>query len=396
MLKNSALNTIGNVAFFGFQWLITIIVANVLGLEDAGIYSLSISYANMFVYFANYGMRNYQLSDSNNEYSQNDYLSTRIVLITVSTIAFIIMLFSSDMNSYTRMCCVAYYIFQIGTVLFEHILAVFQKADQYKPICVSYFIKGILPFIGFCVFCVLTKDLMTSIFVMAVLYFLSFFYDSRKLNSDRFQFSVNKTKSLLIRCFPLMILSIIATVFLYLARNSIQSSYGSTVLGGYSTITMVVTVVSVFVGAIFSTFIVHFATMKDQRQVLRGYLKLLGLFVLVSIAIIVICHLFLPTAFHLIYGAKVEDYLYLSNTAVILSLVMTFNSLNQTILIAQKKNKPILYANIVGFIVYVFIYQSLLVRFGLIGCNFGLIIAYLIISLLEMIVIFMQKQTLQC
>lgn len=381
----------GNVVYFAFQWLITIVVANLLGLENAGIYSLSISYANMFVFFANYGIRNYQLSDSNNEFSQNDYLSTRIILIVVSTVAFAVILLITDMNSYTRLCCIAYYLFQIGTVLFEHILALFQKEDKYKPICISYFIKGILPFAGFCISCVITKDLVTSISIMAILYFISFFYDSKKLNSDKFYFSTDNTKILLTRCFPLMILSVIATLFLYLARSSIQSYYGSIVLGGYSTITMVVTVVSVFVGGIFSTFIVHFATMNDHRQVVKGYLKLLGLLLIVAVAIMIMSHIYLPSVFYLLYGTKVEDYLYLSDTAVILSLIMTFSSLNQTILIAQKKNKSILYANIAGFIVYMLIYNILVNEFGLLGYNYSLIIAYLMISLLEMIAVLIQR-----
>lgn len=387
MLKDSFLNTLGNVIFYGFQWLITIVIANVLGLEDAGVYSLSVSFANMFAFIANYGIRSYQLSDSKNEFSQNDYLSTRIVLIAVSSFVFLIAIVLSSMETYTKMCAISYFVFQICTVVYEHFMAILQKDNSYKTIFISFSLKGLLPFTAFCISAIYTKNLLLSTILMTLVYMATLFYDARMTNCEKFKFRKSKMLLIIKKCFPLMALSVISTCLIYLTKNEIHNNYNSIMLGGYTSITMIVTVISTFIPALFSTFIFHFSEKYDYYSLKNGYRKMLILCLITSAFTMMICHFILPLLYTLMYGEKIREYLYLTDTAALLAIIMVFISLNQTIMISRKDNKYILGIYLFAFSLFLLIYKNAIEVYGLLGANYGLIVVYAVIFLSETIFI---------
>ena len=59
-----AWNSIGSIFYLGCQWLMTVVVVWIAGLETAGILSLAMSVSNIWYSFAVYGMRNFQVSDT--------------------------------------------------------------------------------------------------------------------------------------------------------------------------------------------------------------------------------------------------------------------------------------------------------------------------------------------
>ena len=69
-------NTIGTFFYFFCQWLTTILVVRISGYEDAGILSIVISFTNIFYFIALFGVRNFQVTDINHEFTDRDYLNS--------------------------------------------------------------------------------------------------------------------------------------------------------------------------------------------------------------------------------------------------------------------------------------------------------------------------------
>ena len=72
-------NSIGIGFYTTCQWLITILIVRIAGFESAGIYSVAISFTNIFFVLSSFGVKAYQVSDINKKFDDNIYLSSRVI-----------------------------------------------------------------------------------------------------------------------------------------------------------------------------------------------------------------------------------------------------------------------------------------------------------------------------
>ncbi len=80
-------NTVG-VGLWGCVFpLLTIVVTQLSGTEQAGMFSLAFVTALLLMFVGNYGVRNFQASDLDEEYSFNDYQANRILTCIIMLIA---------------------------------------------------------------------------------------------------------------------------------------------------------------------------------------------------------------------------------------------------------------------------------------------------------------------
>ena len=63
-------NSVGSIFYLGCQWLITVLVVRLSGVDEAGVLSLAMSVCNIWYCLSVYGMRNFQISDTENKYQQ--------------------------------------------------------------------------------------------------------------------------------------------------------------------------------------------------------------------------------------------------------------------------------------------------------------------------------------
>ena len=82
-------NTASGVINAGQSAIILILISYFLTKIDAGIYTIAIAIGNIVSVFSKYGMRNYQVTDIEEKYNFNQYLSCRIITIFI-TLFFVI------------------------------------------------------------------------------------------------------------------------------------------------------------------------------------------------------------------------------------------------------------------------------------------------------------------
>ena len=92
-------NFIGNLFYMATQWILTILVVRLAGYSVSGEFALAISVTNIFYAVAVYGMRNYQVSDIESQFSDLYYILSRVV---TNVFAVILCMLFCRLNSYSR------------------------------------------------------------------------------------------------------------------------------------------------------------------------------------------------------------------------------------------------------------------------------------------------------
>lgn len=86
-----------------FQSVIMLMVlTRVLGLADAGIFTLAYANANLFLTIGKYGMRNFQVSDVNGQFTFYEYLMSRIFTVSLMiAVSIVFVVYVGNKNGYS-------------------------------------------------------------------------------------------------------------------------------------------------------------------------------------------------------------------------------------------------------------------------------------------------------
>ena len=82
--KSIIWNSAGSMVYLITQWLISVLVVRLSGVETAGILTLAMSVNNVFYSIAMQGIRNYQVSDMKEKYTSGIYVSSRLIICILS------------------------------------------------------------------------------------------------------------------------------------------------------------------------------------------------------------------------------------------------------------------------------------------------------------------------
>ncbi|WP_289647385.1 hypothetical protein, partial [uncultured Dubosiella sp.] len=238
--------------------------------------------------------------------------------------------------------------------------------------------------------------------IQALLYFLFIaLYDGnqiKKLVSD-FEVKTSQYKKMLIPCVPLMIYGLIVPYLNFLSRYVVELKFGTEILGYYSSITMVFTVMSTLMGSIFVTVLPKIAYLYQtgnykelNKFILLANLGIVG-FGVVCVGLGIVLGNFV---FSILFGKQILDYIYLLTPTIIASIILSLVSLTSSIMISFRKNHLMLMINIIGVVLCTLSISLIVDSFGLVGALYALIISLLIVytslwGVIE-IIIFRQKK----
>lgn len=390
--KNSLLNTIGTFIYFFCQWLTTVVVVRITGFSDAGILSLAITFTNVFYFISLFGVRNYQLSDVNNEFSTSNYSFVRLLALLGSLIAFIVILIFIRFDFYTKLCCLAYMIFKMLESITDLFFTIFQKENKFKIILISYTAKGIISILAFAAALYITKNLLITIIVMGFVYLLVIsFYDFILLNRIvKISFNKNGTKRIFVLCIPLVLFSLIMPYMNFITRYLVERLYTKEILGYYSSISLVVVVVSTLAGCIWLVIIPYLSKAfinKKFKELRLLLVKILLGFLILGIVSISACWLLGDFFLSLIFGNDILKYSDLLIPVVITSLALALCMFLSTVLISFKKNKAVLYCNIMGALVCSVFAYPLIKEYNVYGANMSMLFSITIQIILLLVIL---------
>ena len=380
MVREMLLNTWATFVYFFSQWLLTIIITRFSGYEDSGIFTLAVSFANIFGYIGKFGVRSAQVGDVSYRYSDAQYFTARVLTSAASLVPFVIALLFCGYHPELRACCIAMMCYKLLEGFDDMIIGSLQRRHRYEWIAVSYTLKAVLTLAAFTGLILAGVPLVLCICAMALAYLLVIlFYDAVRVKKlDFFHWSVKELKTLLWQCLPLMAMTILDALLVYLPRNSVEQIYGSEELGYYGSVSIVVVVLSTLAGAVWGSVltryseIIHSRNWKAFRNLTITIALVLAVF---SAAVFVVGYLIGPFFFEILYGEGILSHMDLLVPVLLNALLLLINSFFVCIFVPFGRRGVLMATDAAAVAVCILCTTGLTEQWGSVGASISLMIA---------------------
>ena len=343
-------NTAGSIFYYFCQWLMTAFVVRISGVDAAGILALCISAGNVFVAIANFGMHNFQASDTRNAYSFDSYLSSRCVSGGLALASSILYVLLSGFSAEKGAAIVLFFLYRYSESVEDVYYAAFQKSWRVDIAGKSMLLRGLLSIGLFTAVLAASDNLALTIFVMGLCCMAAvFLYDGRKGRIYRTGRAEKKeVKALLKECLPLAFYYLLNTFVPMAPRLLMDPVLGSYKLGVYGSIATPTAVIQMIAIYAFNPFITLFAEEMDRgdlsgfrRTLARCLLWLFGISAAAAAAGLLIGRWGLA----ILYGEEIASYSRLLTPLILVASLMAFAWLLGGVLIAIRSFRWLLLSN---------------------------------------------------
>lgn len=247
MTTNIIWNTIGNVIYLFSQWILTIVIAQMTGYEQLGIYSLAMSISNVGFTVAVWGIRNYQVSDVKHQYSDSEYWNTRILTCIIAFLGVIVFAFICDYSGEQQIAIALYMLFRIGEALIDVFHGIFQQRERMDVVGKSFILRATINFLVFVAVLYATSNIIWAIAGIAASTFIVMaVWDCgriRDMGIHLVQSRLKPIKALMWECMPLAVQQTLFNVYATIPRFFLEKIHGEVILGIYSSITTPVVII---------------------------------------------------------------------------------------------------------------------------------------------------------
>lgn len=395
-------NTLGNFVYCICLWVITILTKRLDSYGAVGYLSLAMTTSSTFSTIALFGVRRFQVSDVKGEYTDAEYLGSRVITIILGSVLCIIYAFGSS-STYQMLCINAFMLIRIAESAADVLHGIDQKYNRYDLIGKSFLLRGIGTVLFFVVGFILSKDILISVLCAGIINLVVVgLFDARRTGSlQKLSFTIldKNVISLLKKCLPIVITMFLLSTIPLLPKSSLQTMLGNDILGIYSSIASPTLVVQVFASYVFDPLVPKISVLfleKRYDAFLKVFHKILLFFVGFAIFIYVgaiVCGRF---GLSLLYGSDILDYYNMFMPLVWCTILTAYIWIMESIVTAIRKLAPMLVAMILGFALCWIFNQNFINWFGANGASyiqmlcFGIVLVILI--LVTEITVYRQKK----
>ena len=390
--ENTLWYTMGTLCSSATSFLLMIYVTRILGVDEAGVFSISYSVGQLMLSIGWFGTRQFQVSDVNEEFKFSDYLSLKLLTSIVMIVGCIIYSFFLHFNTYKLIVTFLYCLFLICDVFADLFSARFQQVDKLFLSGISYVIRILGYNFVILISLLCFKNLIFSI-ILAMLYSMLelILFDVqliKKISSVNVQFRIEKIISLIKNCFPLFISSFLTTFIVNVPKNAIELNFDSSIQTYYNIIFMPSYIINLFCMFIFVPLYTSIANTwlnSTKDKFINIVVKLFIFDILLSIFVFVGCYFLGIPLLELVYGVELQS---VKSSFLILIIAGCFTSMNSIlsyIFTVVRKQKFMIYIYVVAMIVAQVMVQALTVKYGIFGASLDYLIGIASITIMFII-----------
>lgn len=207
-------NTVGVGAWGMVFPILTVVVTQLVGVEQAGMFSLAFVTGTLLMILANYGVRTYQISDVTEEHSFSDYQINRWItcafMVLVGAVYCMVRGYESQMFTIS----LGVYLYKMVDGLADVYEGRLQQVDKLYLSGVSQAFRSVVVLVAFSLCLLITRNLAVSCVVMAIAAFATFVvltFPLAMFETPRSKrWNLGSIVELFKQCFPLFI-----ALFLY-------------------------------------------------------------------------------------------------------------------------------------------------------------------------------------
>ena len=259
-----------------FQSVIMLMVlTRVLGLVEAGIFTIAYANANLFLNIGKYGMRFFQVSDVRKEFNFNEYKMSRIIsCIAMVIVSIIYVLYTAQHNNYSTekiqiliwMC-----LFKVVDAVEDVYHGHFQREDRLDIASKCLTIRMIITILVFGIALIIFKDLLLSLIIATILTTILLIVFT-KWTFGIFEISKNKINwknviFLLKLCFPLFAGAFLSFYIGNAPKYAIDATLTDELQACYGFIAMPVFVIGLLNNFIFNPMLYQMSVLWKERKI---------------------------------------------------------------------------------------------------------------------------------
>ena len=382
--KNVIWNTAGTMIYCAAQWAITIIVVHMASYEAAGYLSLAMTTSSTFSVICLFGMRDFQISDVRGEFTPHIYVGSRILTCLAAFLICAIVAAIGN-SGYQALCIVGFMLIRVAEGLVDVLYGEDQKLDRYDLIGKSFILRGIGLVLSFVTGMLMTKDLLSSIILMAASSLLiAVFFDCRitmTLEKIRPVLWNQEVRKLLLHCAPIVVYSFLLSAQNLTAKSVLQQVEGTTILGIYSSMASPTLVVQVFATVVFSPFLPRLSKMIEENNMasFRKAMRKVYLFY-VCLAIVVQCGAMIlgRWGLKLLFGKSILAYYNAFYPIVWCTILLGCVYTMGAILVALRKIRFLCFGMIADYIICLLLAQPFIQRYEMNGASIVQIVCFML------------------
>ena len=403
MKKNIAWNTIGSIYYSFCQWLMTVIIVYLTA--DYGIIGnlgLAMTITNSFTTISSFGMRSFQISDTNHQFSDSEYIASRRITALAAFVLCGVYVAAIGSNIQEATCIMSYMILRLIESTEDVYQGVLQINWRYDIIGKSYIIRGTLQILFFTLGFYFSKDLVIT-FILMILSNIPvlLLYDERNVKRIAKTITIIWSKNIIKLfqvCSVLVLYNFMSNSLATVVRVSIKKYMGREALGIYSTVASPTVIVQLLASVVFSPFLPLSAKAYNSgnKKLFSQYIKKITLCIFVGFfAVNIATILFGEWGLQLLYNSDIA-----SHDELLLPLVWcTFFAaavwLYAGTLISIRAIKPLICGMTVAFTTNYILGEILVKNLGMNGASYAQVISEVLLMIYLFIVVWIKKNRMK-
>ncbi len=404
-LKSSFLwNSIWGLLNAGQSVIILMVLARTNGAYDAGIFSIAYATACLCLTVGNYGMRSFQATDINSQFSFNTYLSSRIItsllMIVVSVLycgyGFFFLNYDFNKLAVIMMICLIKLIDAIEDVYY----GMYQSKNRLDIGAKGATIRQLFTLIILCAMLVFTSDLLISstvTFVLSLILALYFIMITVKhFKPSKFQFEFSTSLTLLKTTFGVFISAFLALYIVNAPKYSIDAMLSQELQAYYTYIAMPVFVVGLLNNFLYQPILVHLADMWNKGEIkkftARIFRQILIISALTFVTIVGAYFLGIPVL-SVLYSADLSEYKIHLLILLLGGGFLAVSGFITVVITIIRKQKDLIIGYISASVIALLLSQFLVSNYAITGAVLAYTISIFLLTLVFIILLMYRLKT---
>lgn len=378
-------NSVSLVYYLACQWIITVLVTRLAGYHAAGNFSIAMACTGAFFSLAQFGVRQFQVSDIKKEYSSGTYIAARLVTCIAALILCTSYVFLYGYDKQQAICILLYMLFKLMEAVVDVFQGIQQTAWRLDIAGISYFARGTLTVLIFFVLLRQGYSLNSAVMGMSSVSMLVILVwdipQTKRLERIKPEWRFENIFRILKTCAALLVYTISTSIITYIPRQMAAQVVGIEQLGIYATVATPVLIVQVCASFVFNPLVPLFAENYEKGRgnafktlFIRCILSIVGLLIIALTG----SALFGKWGLALLFGPVGALNSDLLPAIIITTILVALSGFLAYILIAIRSTKPLYLCAACPVVVVMFTAKWLIQKTMLQGISYTIIIALII------------------
>lgn len=393
-IKNFIWNALGLTLNSANSFFLLMAVRYINGLDIAGIFTYAFALCALEYTLASYYNRSFQVSETKNNYSFNDYLSCRAITSIISLVLLIVFAIISHLSVFEISVILSLSSFRLVEVVSDCFYGAIQKKDKLYQTGISLSIKAIIGLITFIVTDYLTSNLIVATTALATINLIIFFiYDLknfRKLYQEKIRLNFTKSLSLFKSCFPILIFSALAIFLSNCQKYILPLFVPDDIQAIFGILIMPATVLGLIGAYLINPFINIFSSHHQQKKYVdfaQFAKKILLAITGIGAFALIICHFAGIPLLQLIFQLNLSEYQLALELIILASIFYAIALIISSLLTILNENRRQTYIYLISAISATISGFLLIPSFGIYGAVYSFLISSCILTSLYVILL---------